>query len=372
MRTEERIRAMLQQTPGDIPAFRGEIERVVARVKVRRWRKRATAIAVSAVVVAGVGLPLALLYGLTGSPHPAVSPSPPSPLVHPVLAAQTRVPAGTVDVAVGDGRVWVSGFGAVSRLDPATDRIVGKIRTPGTEDYSRIAVGEGSIWVTADGGIVYRIDPATNRVIATVHVGGPVQGIAVGAGRVWVTRPTGGAGDLIRVDPETNRVVGSPIKVGPGPTEVTYGLGAVWVENTSPPSVMRVDPATGHVSTVPVVGVVAVGYGSLWAASNDSVTRFDPQTGQILATVNVPRAQAVAIGAGEVWVLASPRSSSPTLFYPIKHTAALWEVDPRTNRITGKASRLDAIQPIAITASSESVWIADYNSGTITRFSFAT
>jgi hypothetical protein len=68
----------------------------------------------------------------------------------------------------------------------------------------------------------------------------------------------------------------------------------------------------------------------------------------------------IAIGAGEVWVLGYPRSSSPTLFEPIKHTAALWEVDPRTNRITGKAPRFDAEEPIAITADSQDVWIANY------------
>src|SRR6266545_4411319 len=316
MRTDERIRVLLQRTPGDIPAFQGDLDRVVARVRVRGGRKRATVIAVSIVVLAGVALPLGLLYGLGSSSHPATSPSPPSPPVRPVLAAQTHVSSGAVDVAVSDGAVWVPGFGAVSRLDPAT-----------------------------------------------VRVGGFVQGIAVGAGRVWVTRPTEGPGDLIRIDPQTNEFAGPAIKVGPGPIDVTYGLGAVWVENTSPPSVMRVDPTTGHVSTVPVVGAVAVGYGSLWAASDDSLTRFDPETGRIVATVPVPRAQGIAIGAGELLVLASPRSSSPTLFYPIKHTTALWEVDPDTNRIVGKGSRLDALQPIAIAANSESVWIADYDGG---------
>ncbi|MBI3647788.1 MAG: hypothetical protein HY240_03395 [Actinobacteria bacterium] len=142
----------------------------------------------------------------------------------------------------------------------------------------------------------------------------------------------------------------------------------VWVQNTSPQSVMRVDPATGDVSTVPVVGALAVGYGSLWTASDDSLTRFDPETGRSVASIQIPRAEGVAVGAGEVWVLASPRSSSPTLFYPIKHTATLWEVDPNTNRIVGRPIRLDALQPIAITAGDGGVWIADYDSGTVTRF----
>ena len=275
------------------------------------------------------------------------------------------------------GALWVAGFGAVSRLDPATGRIETRVRTPDTGDYSQIAVGEGSVWITG-GGAVYRIDPSTNRVIAIVHLAGSVQGIAAEAGRIWVTRPTSsGPGELIRIDPRTNRVAGPPIKVGPGPGQVIYGQGAVWVQNTSPASVVRVDPATGHVSTVigtralapgsPVAGAIAVGYGSLWAASNGFLTRVDPRTGQVVASARIPRGVAVAIGAGEVWVLAYPRSSSPTLFYPIKHTAALWEVDPKSNRIIGKPIRLDALQPIAVTATQRNVWVADYNRGTVTR-----
>jgi streptogramin lyase len=288
------------------------------------------------------------------------------PEVRPVLTAQFHVPSGAVDLAASDGALWVSGVEAVSRLDPVTGRVVARISTPGKAVYSSIAAGEGSIWATA-GATVYRIDPSTDRVAATIHVGGSVLGIAAGAGRVWVTRPMEGPGEVIRIDPQTNRVAGPPIKVGPGPAQIAYGQGAVWVENTSPPSVMRIDPATGNVSAVPVVGVTAVGYGSLWAASDDSLTRFEAKTGQVVASVRIPRGVAVAIGAGEVWDLAYPRSSSPTVFDPIKHTAALWEVDPRNNQIIGTPIRLDALQPIAITATDTNVWVADYKSGTITR-----
>lgn len=273
--------------------------------------------------------------------------------------------------------MWVAGFGAVSRLDPVTGRIEDRVRTPNTGDYSRIAVGDGSVWITAGGGAVYRIDPSTNRVVATVHLGGSVQGVAVGAARVWVTRPSNGAGEVIRIDPRTNRVAGPPIKVGPGPGQVIYGQHAVWVQNSSPASVMRIDPATGHVVTIvgarpadsgsPVAGAIAVGHDSLWAATDDVLMRVDPGTGQVVASLPIPRGVAVAIGAHEIWVLAYPRSSSPTVFDPIKHTAALWEVNPKTDRIIGKPIRLDALQPIAVTAIQRNVWVADYDSATVTQ-----
>ncbi len=129
----------------------------------------------------------------------------------------------------------------------------------------------------------------------------------------------------------------------------------MWVENTS----QRIDPATRTVSSAPVVEVP--GYGSLWEAANDSLTRFDPRTGNVLASVHFFRAEATAIGAGEVWVLVAPRESSPdpTLAHAIKRTAAVVEVDPRDNRIVGKPVWLDAVSPSAITATATAVWVAD-------------
>ena len=286
--------------------------------------------------------------------------------------------SGAGDLAAGDGAVWVSGFGAVTRIDAATGHVAATIKTPRTNDFSHITVGEGAVWATGEGA-VYRIDPRTNQVIATIRVGdGPVFGVAVGAGRVWVSVPTpaSGPGVVIEINPSTNRVTGPPIKVGPGPIDVSYGQNAVWVENSSPPSAMRVDPTTRSVSGAPVVealgepapGDLIAGYGSLWEATNDSLTRFDARTGAVLTRAHILRAYAAAIGAGEVWVLVTPRSSSPdpTLSHPIKRTAALWELDPRDNRLVGTPLRLDAVSPTAITVTANGVWVAD-NGQTVAR-----
>jgi streptogramin lyase len=318
-----------------------------------------------ALLVLGVGLPLTVL-GLGGStPHTVSRPGPPS--LRAVPGATIPIPSGAVDVAVGEGAVWVSGFRRMTRLDPDTGRVAATVETPGTEDYSQIAVGLGAVWVTADGGRLYRIDPTTNRVVATILVGGSIQGVEAAGGYVWVTRPAEGVGELIRIDPATNRVTGAPINVGPGPIAALYAFGALWVTNSSSQSVVRVDPSTDRVSSTGFNGSVAAAFGSLWAAWEDNVIRADPKSGRPTATIGVPRAQAVAVGGGRVWVLASPKSSSPTLFYPIKHTAELWQIDPMKNRIVGRPLHMDALQPIAL-AVDRAVWVADYNSGTVTRF----
>lgn len=69
-----------------------------------------------------------------------------------------------------------------------------------------------------------------------------------------------------------------------------------------------------------------------------------------------------------MWVLASAQSSSPTLFYPVKNTAALWAIDPMNNRIVGRPLRLGALQPLALAVGGGTVWVADYDRGSVTRF----
>lgn len=368
MENDEQIRSHLTWTPEDLPAFEPRVDRVLRRVGARRLRRRVGAGAVAVVLIAGVGVPLGLLSGLRGPSSP--SPAGTSKVVRPVFEDRIRIPAGAGDLTADDGAVWVSGFGKVSRIDPQTNGVVTTIDTPGTGDYSRVAVGEGGVWVTADGGKLYRIDPATNAVVATIQVGGSLIGVvATSEGYVWVTRPRDGVGELVRIDPATNTVVGEPIEVGPGPASVVSALGELWVTNTSPPSVVRVDTASGEVRKVgSVTGDLAVAYGSLWAASEDQVVRADPETGQPIETFHIPRAVAVATSEGQVWVLAMPESSSPTFFNPIKGTAALWQIDPADNRIVGEPVRIDDLQPIAFAAGEGAVWVADYDGGTVTRF----
>jgi streptogramin lyase len=319
---------------------------------------------------------------LAGPPRRAATtrPADPSPPVHAVLERHFRIRAGIVALASGDGGLWVSGFGMVSRIDAATGRLTARIAAPHIGDMSQAAVGGGSIWLTGDynAADVYRIDPATNQVSAIIATPGPPLGVTVGAGRVWVAIPRQGPGEVAPIDPRTDRITGPPAKVGLGPSQLAYGDGAVWVQNTSPASVMRIDPVTGRTTTIiaaaavsygsPVVGGLAVGYGSLWATANDHLTRLDPWTAKVIASLSIPRATDVALGAGEVWVLGAPRSTSPAVFHPVRDTTELYEVDPRTDRTVGRPLRLSADEPIALVATSKYVWVGDYLSGTVTQF----
>lgn len=343
-----------------------------------RYRRPRVVVLISIAVVAVA----ALTSGISAGTVPRVTA--PSrtllaarPSACPRMEAPIKVAAGVTSLASGDGSLWVPGFGAVSRVDPASGRVIAKIRTPGSDDYSQIAIGQHGVWVTSTGrGVVYRIAPSSDRVTATIHLRGPAQGVAVGGGRIWVTVDLSGPGRLVAIDPRTDRVNGPAVKVGPGPGEVVYGQHAVWVQNTSPASVMRINPTSRRVKTVigtapvspgsPSAGAIAVGDGSLWSVAHGILTRRAPSSGHVIASIAVPRGVAITLGDHEVWVLSYPRSRSSALFEPIRHTAAVREIDPHTDRAIGAPIRLLARQPVALTVTHHSLWIANY-SDTITR-----
>jgi YVTN family beta-propeller protein len=113
-------------------------------------------------------------------------------------------PTGTINlgviptaVAAGFGSVWAAapeptgGRVAVWRVDPDTVRVTQTIPVGKADAYLEtlgLAVGAGSIWLTKyEEGTLFRIDPGTGTVEAKIELGGHPRGIAVAAGRVWVT-----------------------------------------------------------------------------------------------------------------------------------------------------------------------------------------
>ncbi|HZU61973.1 MAG TPA: hypothetical protein VE983_13475, partial [Solirubrobacteraceae bacterium] len=99
-----------------------------------------------------------------------------------------------------------------------------------------------------------------------------------------------------------------------------------------------------------------------------AILRVDPATGQTLARIDVPRIVGTSSGGGRVWAISYPRSRSASTFQPIKGTAALWQIDPQTNRVIGRPILLPLTQPVSIAVSGGQLWIADYQSGKVMHF----
>jgi virginiamycin B lyase len=374
MPVDDDIRDRLVRSLREVEPPRTEADPVIRRARSLRRRHRAVGVLVAAVAIVALAVPLVLLSPLRDGDDRAPAGTGPEPL-RLVVSARIPIARGLTDVVTGFDAVWVTGGEGVARVDPATDEVAAEIRVPGTGDYGRIAVGEGSVWVSApdlrpDGsrGNLVRIDPATNEVAATIHIGGPIQGLAVGNGSVWVTVPDGAASTVYRVDPSTERVVDT-IRVGEAAGSVVFAEGSVWVNHEwAGGSVDRIDPATNEVvATLDVPNVQAAGQGWLWGAIGDEVLRIDPESGDVRATIPVPRAQNVAAEGSAVWVLASPRSSDPTLFYPIAGTAAVVRIDAATGDVMGDPAALEDLQPLAIAAGDGGAWVVDYDAGILSR-----
>ena len=204
--------------------------------------------------------------------------------------------------AIGFGSLWVAqpDRGVVSRLALDTGSVTDTIRVGNAP--SGVAVGEGAVWVTNAGdGTVSRIDPDTNEESQRLNVGTSPTGIAVGDGVLWVADSIGGA--LLRVDPTTGEVV--EVALAGLPSGVAFTPDGVWV-SVAPNSVARVDPTGASIVFTTQVGSgptsVVSTFGSVWVANHldGTVTRLEPSTGHVQATIPVGQGPERAGGGGRV------------------------------------------------------------------------
>jgi YVTN family beta-propeller protein len=154
----------------------------------------------------------------------------------------TTFPRPVGSIAYGGGALWaLTGWESdrIDPIDPETNAVVDPIplgRIGELHGYiSRLAVGEGAIWAASQQSL-WRIDPATRRLLGSVHLGQRAEGpLAAGAGAVWIMSFRDGA--LLRIDPETETV--KTIPFGPlihplAPWDgIAVGDGFVWVAVTS-------------------------------------------------------------------------------------------------------------------------------------------
>ena len=92
---------------------------------------------------------------------------------------------------------------------------------------------------------------------------------------------------------------------------VAVGEGAVWVSHPNQDVVTRTDPASAIVTaTVPVAPGrlfgVAAGGGSVWAVTDEALVRIDPATTKAAAKAAFPKGTltgftGVAVGSAAVW-----------------------------------------------------------------------
>jgi len=162
---------------------------------------------------------------------------------------------------------------------------------------------DGAVWVVHHGALS-RVDPHTLRITATVADQQPVAAVAAGAGAVWASAGK----ELLRVDPHTAKVaVRLPVATGSAPVAASDTVG-VWAVccgtdgSLGAPRLTRVDPTTNRVAaTVPRPGpadAVGAGPAGVWVRSpRGPVWRVDPARNRLAATLQVPGGLGAAAGS---------------------------------------------------------------------------
>lgn len=263
--------------------------------------------------------------------------------------------ANTTEVAFGAGSVWVSSadwatgpveerqpWDAVYKIDPETNRLSDQILV---DPSTGVDFGHGSVWSVSSGyGTLSRIDPASGEVVAKIKVGRGAVDVAVDeeSGAVWVaglylpknyddydgldSSENPGAeryNKLSRVDPKTNRVVAEiPVRADSpdgGAQNVAAGEGSVWVASVDG-RLLKIDPATNEVVAVEPLGDyssdLAVTGGSVWVSGQNRsgtwLKRVDPRTARVdwsrgIGAVDNGGYGRLAAGGGRVWFVEGGR-----------------------------------------------------------------
>ncbi len=216
--------------------------------------------------------------------------------------ARISLPGGQCEMlGAGFDSLWACTPDGVVRIDAATDAIVATIPFRTAEAYGRAAVSEDAVWALG-GEIVptdlVRIDPASNAVTATYPLGHVVSRLAYGFGYLWATATRDGL--LLRIDPASGEVT-TAVSDLVDPLVVAIGAGRVWVglqgvgtdEDPDPsvPDLFRFDPSAGTSDSFDFdlrpeeLGDIYITSSDAWVqAIGPFLMRLDPETGAIVWT----------------------------------------------------------------------------------------
>lgn len=209
-----------------------------------------------------------------------------------------------------------AGIGAITRIDPATDEIVETVSFPSTGGATGLGLGRAVIWESFADGTLIEIEPRTLRETARLDLGGSLDALGVGRAGVWVGDNL--AGTVLKIDPRTGQA-GEPIEVSGSVNGIAVSGETAWVLDRGAGTVTPVDPDSGPGQPVRVgeePSDISSGLGAIWVTdSSGSLWRVDPTS---LTASEIPvesPLEALAIdaeGQDLIWVLVSDVSQRGT------------------------------------------------------------
>ena len=272
-----------------------------------------------AALAIGTGL-MALLAGCGGSQEsPAAEPSqtgaaaksaaaPSTGQALHVVATLKTSPANAM-VATPD-TLWLLGgpSGVLTQVDPATNTVVRKLKTPHPAGFGTYV--DGSLWIASllDSAVM-EVDADSGRILRTIEstAGKPFYrptGVATTGHDLWVLNH----GDethkssLSRLDPRTGAVTGTTPLPGHYAAGLLVAAGQLWITLTQEGTVLRVDPTTSRVVGSPIrldTGTclaASVADGGLWytgihaddGSCRDAARRVDADSAQLSPVIYAP------------------------------------------------------------------------------------
>jgi streptogramin lyase len=238
-------------------------------------------------------------------------------------------------------------------------------------------VADGDLWVAGGGSsrTLVRIDGATNRVAQEIAVEGRTLGdVAVDAHGLWVSVFAGDGIDVVRLDPVSGEVEARISMESSYAREVLAVDGTIWLHErrTRGSDVLgsvltRLDPETGRVlATVPLHGGAAMvtgGDGSIWVPTWSSeggsqLLRVDPHRNEVVRYPSENLEFVIDVGEGGIWGVAR---RGPDLF---GERSGIVRFDPVTGRVDAGVGVPGGT--IALAVAPGSVWVVHYEEG-VTR-----
>jgi hypothetical protein len=183
---------------------------------------------------------------------------------------------------------------------------------------------------------------------------------------VGIHDPSGGPERVLTVDPTTNSIT-TTWRLARGMDRLSFVDGTLWAgSGGGVPRVASIDPANGQLIGVQEHGLPETSAGGdLWATA-DGAARIDPEDGSTVATVGAGNVDQVAAGLGAVWALTRTSPRARTVSAEGSKPATVVAIDPATNRIVGAPVPIGT-SPAHMTVGAGAVWVAQYDSGLVTR-----
>ena len=303
--------------------------------------------------------------GRTASSAPTTSSSSPiptasSPSLPPYVAATVVTADAPNDIASGFGSVWVVTHrgGVVERINPASNKIVAKINSAGSELIS-IAVGAKHVWyLNAADQQVEGIDPRTDKVTVKTPVGTDGGGVAATDAGAWFAGPNG---KVVRIDPATGHVAATR-RLAPDDSFLTpFAIGGkLWVTDADHSNLYSLDPTSLRVlakSHMPgQLGVFGYGFGSLWVGGYEGpLYQLDANTGKQLRQIKIAGVASIATGPKLLWVRATD--------------VELDGINPRTGKVVMRYKDLPSAEVPGggIDWDHKALWVANWSDNVVWR-----